>query len=89
MVQALQSAIKDFGQKIPGFDDSRAVLTGVESRSSAPVRILRTADTAESISLKGFYPCGEGAGYAGGITSSAVDGIKTAEHIIKKIIDNQ
>ena len=62
-----------------GFYDPEAVLTGIESRSSSPVRILR--DETLQASVKGIYPCGEGAGYAGGIMSAAVDGIKTAEAI--------
>ncbi|HSN66679.1 MAG TPA: hypothetical protein VLS94_08565, partial [Fusibacter sp.] len=64
----------------------RVVLTALESRSSSPVRIIRNPDTLESISHHGLYPCGEGAGYAGGITSSAVDGVKVAEEIIKVIL---
>ena len=71
------------GKKIGGFDDPEAILTGVESRSSSPVRINRGEDL-QSITLAGLYPCGEGAGYAGGITSAAIDGIKVAEAIIKK-----
>ena len=58
--------------KIHGFAMSDAVLTGIESRSSSPVRIVRN-ETCESVSLTGLYPCGEGAGYAGGITSAAVE----------------
>ena len=69
---------------IDGYDTYDAVLTGVESRSSSPVRIKRDSITYES-SIKGIYPCGEGAGYAGGIVSAAVDGIKCAEKIIEKI----
>ena len=67
--------------KINGFADSEAVLSAPETRSSSPVRILRSEDM-QSVSVKGVYPCGEGAGYAGGIVSSAVDGIKAAEMII-------
>lgn len=84
--EALKEAIVHFGNQIPGFDDPRAILTAVESRSSAPIRMVRRLDSGESVSLPGFFPCGEGAGYAGGITSSAVDGIKAAEHVIKKIL---
>ncbi len=68
--------ILEFGKKIKGFDHPDGVLTAIESRSSSPVRILR--DENFNSSIKGLYPCGEGAGYAGGITSAAVDGIKTA-----------
>ncbi|MBR2159914.1 MAG: FAD-dependent oxidoreductase, partial [Clostridia bacterium] len=68
--------ILEFGKKIKGFDHPDGILTAIESRSSSPVRILR--DENFNSSIKGLYPCGEGAGYAGGITSAAVDGIKTA-----------
>ena len=69
-------------RKLHGFALPDAVLTGVESRSSSPVRIIRD-DTCQSF-IKGLYPCGEGAGYAGGIMSAAVDGIRVAEHILKQ-----
>ena len=72
------------GKKLKGFDDGDALLTGVETRSSSPVRILRNNDTLQSVAVQGLYPCGEGAGYAGGIISAAVDGIKCAEKIIEK-----
>lgn len=71
-----------FGRTIPGFDDPDVLLSGVESRSSSPVRILR-GDGCQSISHPGIYPCGEGAGYAGGITSAAIDGIRVAEAICR------
>lgn len=71
-----------FGQKIQGFDRPDAILSAVESRTSSPVRIIRD-DNSES-NMHGLYPCGEGAGYAGGITSAAMDGLKVAEDIIKK-----
>ncbi|MDE7223627.1 MAG: hypothetical protein K2O34_07610, partial [Acetatifactor sp.] len=63
-----------------GFDRPDAILSGVESRTSSPVRILRDEDTLQS-SVRGIYPCGEGAGYAGGITSAAMDGLRVAEKI--------
>lgn len=85
MTTALKEAIVHFGKQIPGFDDPRIMMTAIESRSSSPVRIIRDTQTMNSISHVGVYPCGEGAGYAGGITSSAVDGIKVAEEIIKHI----
>lgn len=81
---SMRQAIAAMGQKLRGFDDGDAVLTGVETRSSSPVRLLRNPDTLESVALQGLYPCGEGAGYAGGIISAAVDGIKCAEKIILK-----
>ena len=74
---------KEMGKKINGFDMPDAVLTGIESRSSSPVRIDRDS-TLQSLTLKGLYPCGEGAGYAGGIVSAAVDGIKCAEAVLGK-----
>ncbi|MDD3123335.1 MAG: hypothetical protein PHC62_07485 [Candidatus Izemoplasmatales bacterium] len=82
VIQTMKESVLDFDRKLKGFALEDAVLTGVETRSSSPVRIVRN-DNHES-SLKGLYPMGEGAGYAGGIMSSAVDGIKTAEKIIQQ-----
>lgn len=79
--ESLKEGIVAFGQKLKGFDNPDAVLTGMETRSSAPVRILRD-EFLQSPVCRGLYPCGEGAGYAGGIISAAVDGIKCAEAII-------
>lgn len=76
---ALLEAMESFGRMITGFDRPDAVLAGVESRTSSPLRIIRDAGMESSV--KGLYPCGEGAGYAGGITSAAIDGVKTAEVI--------
>lgn len=81
---SMAQGIIKMGRMLHGFDDGDAVLTGVESRSSSPVRIMRKTDTLESVLIEGLYPCGEGAGYAGGIISAAVDGIKCAEKIIEK-----
>ena len=81
--KALAEGLNDFGRKIKGFDRYDAVLTGVETRTSAPLRIIRK-ENLESLSYQGLFPCGEGAGYAGGIVSAAVDGIKCAEKIITK-----
>ena len=81
MSDALEQAIPILGGKLRGFDDPDAVLTGVETRSSSPVRILRGADYQSEI--RGFYPCGEGAGYAGGIMSAATDGMLCAEALLK------
>lgn len=81
--KALEEGINDFGRKIKEFDRFDAVLSGVETRTSAPLRIIRK-DSLESLFLSGLYPCGEGAGYAGGIVSAAVDGIKCAEKIVEK-----
>ena len=74
----LQQGFRDFDRKYPGFLTNDAVIVGVESRSSSPVRIIRDPETLQSISTPLLYPCGEGAGYAGGITSSALDGINAA-----------
>lgn len=82
---AIEEGILAFGRKIKGYDREDAVISGVESRSSSPVRITRN-ESFES-DIQGFYPCGEGAGYAGGITSAAMDGIKVAECIAKKYIN--
>ena len=80
--ESIRLAIPEFASRLRGFDAPDAVLTAPETRSSSPVRILR-GESMQSISVKGLYPCGEGAGYAGGITSSAVDGLKVAEKIIE------
>lgn len=82
--RSLKSGIVEMGRKIKGFDDKDAVLTGVESRSSSPVRINRS-ESLESLSVGGLFPCGEGAGYAGGIVSAAVDGMKCAEAVLRRI----
>ena len=71
-----------FSKAIPGFDREDAILSAIESRTSSPVRISRDEEFLANIS--GIYPCGEGAGYAGGITSAAMDGMKVAEAIIRK-----
>lgn len=81
-VESIKEAMPHLGKKLRRFDDPEALLTAVESRSSSPVRILRNGRMESEI--KGIYPAGEGAGYAGGITSAAVDGIKAAEEIIKQ-----
>ncbi len=79
---ALIESIEKFGYTMKGFAREDAVLSGIESRTSSPVRIVRAEDGQSTVG--GLYPCGEGAGYAGGITSAAMDGIKTAEKIIQK-----
>ncbi len=80
----LQQGFKYFDTKMHGFLTNNAIIIGVESRTSSPLRIPRDPDTLEHIEIKGLYPCGEGAGYAGGITSSAVDGERCAELIANK-----
>jgi len=79
--ESLKEALPLFNNKIKGFSDFNAVMTGVETRSSSPVRVLRNEELESSIS--GIYPCGEGAGYAGGIMSAAVDGIRIAQTVIQ------
>jgi Uncharacterized FAD-dependent dehydrogenases len=81
ITNSLRLAIPEMGEWMPGFAYPDAVLTGAETRSSSPVRIVR-GDSFEAIGIKGLYPCGEGAGYAGGIISAAVDGVLCAEHIL-------
>ena len=82
VIEAMREAIVLFDRRLHGFADPSAVLTMPETRSSSPVRIVRDKDTLQS-AVSGLYPCGEGAGYAGGITSAAVDGVRTAEKITK------
>ena len=79
--QAVCEAVDQFGRKIRGFDADDTLVLGVESRTSSPVRIIRDEEKLESVSLPGLYPCGEGAGYAGGILSAAMDGLRVAERI--------
>ena len=81
ITDTLAQALPAFGKKLRGFDDPDAVLTAPETRSSSPVRIVRGPDRC-STGVPGLYPCGEGAGYAGGITSAAVDGLRCAESVI-------
>lgn len=83
ITESIRVAMPQFERKMPGFDCPEALLFGIESRTSSPLRILRNEDGQGSIS--GIFPCGEGAGYAGGITSAAVDGIRTAEHVIRQL----
>ncbi len=78
VVSALKGAIVDMDRRLLGFASPEAVLTGAETRTSSPIRIERD-ETMQSVSVKGLFPCGEGAGYAGGITSSATDGIRVAD----------
>lgn len=84
VTKSMREAIIVMNKYLEGFSHPDAVLTGPETRSSSPVRILRDRESLESVSVKGLYPCGEGAGYAGGIVSAAVDGIKCAEKILLK-----
>ena len=79
---ALKEAFATFDKKIQGFAREDAILAAIESRTSSPIRIVR--DENLEASVRGIYPCGEGAGYAGGISSAAMDGLKVAEAIISK-----
>ena len=83
MLRPVDIQNKEFEKKIKGYDDPDALLTAVEARSSSPVRIPR--DSSGQSSISGLYPCGEGAGYAGGIMSAAADGIRVAEWICASI----
>jgi uncharacterized protein len=82
-IEAIREALPAFGRQIHGYDRADAVLTGVETRTSSPVRITRDAESLQSLNTRGLYPCGEGAGYAGGILSAGVDGIKVAEALAR------
>jgi uncharacterized FAD-dependent dehydrogenase len=84
VIEAMREALPVFGRRIPRYDDPEAVLTGVETRTSSPVRITRGPDF-QSLNVRGLFPAGEGAGYAGGILSAAVDGIKVAEAVARVI----
>ena len=84
ITSVLEKAIPELGKKLRGFDAPDAVLTAPETRSSSPVRILRGENLSSAI--EGLYPCGEGAGYAGGISSAAVDGMRCAEAVLKTLI---
>ncbi len=84
IIDTLREGIVDFGRKLKGFITSEATLIGIESRTSSPIRVLRDGGF-ESVGVKGLYPAGEGAGYAGGIMSSAVDGIKVADSIAGRL----
>ncbi len=87
VVEAIREALPVFGRQIPGYDHPDVVLTGVESRTSSPVRITRGKDL-QSLNTAGLYPAGEGAGYAGGILSAAVDGIKVAEALALQLVES-
>ena len=84
-IEAIREALPAFGKKIKGFDMADAVLTGVETRTSSPIHIRR-GDDLQSLNLRGLYPAGEGAGYAGGILSAAVDGIRVGEAVAQAVL---
>ena len=84
-IAAMREALPVFSRQIRGFDRDDALLTGIETRTSSPLRITRDVDTLQSLNLRGLFPGGEGAGYAGGILSAGVDGIKLAEAVARSI----
>jgi uncharacterized FAD-dependent dehydrogenase len=84
VIEAMKSGFAEFERKMPGFITQEAVLFGVETRTSSPVRIVRD-ETGQNTTTAGLFPCGEGAGYAGGIISSALDGIRAAEHLVSSL----
>ena len=85
-ITAIREAIPEFAKQIKGFDLADGILTGVETRTSSPIRIKRNDDNLQSINTKGLYPTGEGAGYAGGILSAGVDGIRVAEAVALSMV---
>ncbi|HSB96731.1 MAG TPA: NAD(P)/FAD-dependent oxidoreductase [Spongiibacteraceae bacterium] len=85
-IAAIREALPAFGKQIRGFDRDDAILTGVETRTSSPLRITRDNESLQSLNVRGLYPAGEGAGYAGGILSAGVDGIKVAEAVAKSLL---
>ena len=86
MHQRLVEGFQDFQSKMPDFVSEQGQLHGIESRTSCPLRVTRDRDSLQSLSHQGLYPCGEGAGYAGGITSAACDGIRIAEKITEEVL---
>ena len=86
VIDAMREALPEFDRQIKGFALADAVLTGVETRTSSPVRIKRNDDDFQSVNTRGLYPAGEGAGYAGGILSAAIDGIKVAEALALMLV---
>ncbi len=82
----LREALGKFDRKMRGYVSEQAVLVGVESRTSAPLRVLRDPESLESPSTPGLYPCGEGAGYAGGIVSAAMDGMRVARALCQSLV---
>jgi len=87
-IDAIREALPAFGKQIRGFDRKDAILTGIETRTSSPVRITRDRTTLQSLNTRGLYPAGEGAGYAGGILSAGVDGIKVAEALALAMLED-
>jgi uncharacterized FAD-dependent dehydrogenase len=88
ITQTLRQGFIEFGKSMRGYLTNDAILHAPESRTSSPVRIPRDNQTLEHVQIKGLYPCGEGAGYAGGIISAAIDGEKCALKCVESIINN-
>ena len=88
-ISAIREAIPEFAKQIKGFDLPDGVLTGVETRTSSPIRIKRDDNSLQSINTAGLYPAGEGAGYAGGILSAAIDGIRVAEAVALNLTERK
>jgi uncharacterized FAD-dependent dehydrogenase len=88
VIEAIREALPQLDRKIPGFAMHDAVLTGVETRTSSPIRVRRK-DDYQSVNIDGLYPAGEGAGYAGGIYSAAIDGIEVAEALALNMVGQQ
>ena len=86
LISALREALPAFGRRLQGYDHPDAVLTAVETRTSSPVRIARDSEL-ESLNTHGLIPAGEGAGYAGGILSAGIDGIRAAEALALQLLD--
>ncbi|MEG1455395.1 MAG: FAD-dependent oxidoreductase, partial [Comamonas sp.] len=84
-IEAMREALPAFGKKIRGYDMADALLTGVETRTSSPLKMGRD-DSYQSLNTRGLYPAGEGASYAGGILSAGVDGIRVAEAVARQIL---
>ena len=87
--ERLRIAFKEFGKKMRGYYTNDAVIVATESRTSSPVRIPRNAETLQHPQIKNLYPCGEGAGYAGGIVSAAIDGERVALSIVETQLASQ
>ncbi len=86
VTKALEAALGKFDRQMPGFVSDVGLLHGVETRTSAPVCIERRQEDCVSVSMEGLFPCGEGAGYAGGIVSAAVDGLRVGEAVIRQLL---
>ncbi|MEY4641786.1 MAG: hypothetical protein RLZZ227_1780 [Pseudomonadota bacterium] len=87
-ISAIREALPQFGKQMQGFDRADAVLTGIETRTSSPLRITRDGESLQSLNVQGLYPAGEGAGYAGGILSAGVDGIRVAEAVAIDLLES-